>query len=177
MFYNNIYDALYYLDIKDNIRYLTVTNSKDSYEYFTQNDHILYTVGQGRKRSSGHPSGHQHYSQQVLLNGKDQDEYPVFLIFSDAVQYMGNYRLISYRKTISFEGFMYFEYKLFRRSISKPTRLSEPLIEPIVYSLPSTPKPEESVQTEAPTQLQAQLPVIVPVELVSTHTHCLPRCR
>ena len=173
MFYNNIYDALYYLDIKDNIRYLTVTHSKDSYEYFTQNDRILYTVGQGRKRSSGHPSGHQHYSQQVLINTTYQDEYPVFRIFSDAVQYMGNYRLISYRKTNSFEGFMYFEYKFFRQRILKPTRLSEPLIEAVVYSLPSTPTSEASVQTEAPTQL----PAILPVKVVNTDTHCLPRCR
>ena len=120
MFFNSVYDGLYYLNINDTVRYLTVFHSKESYEYFTQNGRILYSVGQGYKRTSGHPSGHQYFLKQILLNSKYQSDYPVFRIFSDAVEYMGNYRLLSYKKKMSFEGFMYYEYKLFINSVYIP---------------------------------------------------------
>ena len=78
MFFNSVYDGLYYLNINDTVRYLTVFHSKESYEYFTQNGRILYSVGQGYKRTSGHPSGHQYFLKQILLNSKYQSDYPVF---------------------------------------------------------------------------------------------------
>lgn len=169
MFFSSIDYALYYLNIKDNIKYLSVYHSKDSYEYFTQGGNILYSVGQGYQRSPGHPSGNQLYSKQILLN-TNQTQYPVFRIFSDAVEYMGNYRLISYNKAITFSGFQYFKYKLYRQSIIQPLDLSRPFVEAKVYSLPSTPKPVATESVASVTELEPVVPI------VEMDQFCLPRC-
>ena len=116
MYFKTFDEALYLLSIPDTLKCLKIVHDKGSYESFTQNGRILYCVGQGRKKSPGHPSGHQAMSKQILLNG-NQRLYPAFRILSNCVEYMGNYRLVSYKKAISFEGFLYFEYKLFRENM------------------------------------------------------------
>ena len=120
MFFELLDDAMYYLNIADNTTCLAIHQCAESYERFTQGGRILFCIGQGYKRSYGHPSGNQHLGQQKLLTGNHrQQQYPVFKIFSNCVEYMGNYTLITYKKAISFEGFVYFEYKLVRVSMCK----------------------------------------------------------
>lgn len=118
MFFRTFDSAIYYLDIPHSMLCLTIYEAKYSYEYFTHNGKTLYCIGQGPKRSHGHPSGNQSISQQIFLNGTaNQYLYPVFRIFSNCVEYMGNYRLVSFKKAVSFEGFAYFDYKLFRFNV------------------------------------------------------------
>ena len=142
MYFRTFDEALNCLAIA-NLKCLTIAHCKGSYESFTQNGRVLHCIGQGRKRSPGHPSGHQNLAKQILLTG-NQRLYPVFHIYKTYVEYMGNYRLISYKRTMSFEGFLYFEYKFFREnvyqsivpiySIVKP--MSRPLAEPLAEPVP-----------------------------------------
>ena len=118
MFYTGIDAALFHLGFQD-AKYIGVPSSKESYEHFDQGGRVLYCIGQGPMRSPGHPSGNQSYLNQMLLRG-EQHVYPVFKVYSNCVEYMGNYRILSFTKTMSFEGFMYFRYKLFREFISEP---------------------------------------------------------
>lgn len=119
MFFNTLDDAVSHLrpaDILYPKSYITVNNSKDSYEYFTQNGRVFYSIGQGYQRSPGHPSANQDLSKQLLIYTIDQQRiFPVFRIFSNCVEYMGNYKYISYKKRVSFAGFQYFEYRFFRQ--------------------------------------------------------------
>ena len=118
MYFNTLDDALQCLSIQPNLKLLLIAHCKGSYESFTQNGRVLYCIGQGRKRTPGHPSGHQNLSNQILLKKSEtQRLYPAFRIFPNCVEYMGEYRLVSYRRTMSFEGFLYFEYKLLRDNL------------------------------------------------------------
>jgi hypothetical protein len=115
MFFRSFDTALYYLGIPSTLPCLLIYEAKYSYEHFTHNGKILYCIGQGPKSSHGHPSGNQSILKQIFLNLRvNQDLYPAFRVFSNCVEYMGNYRLVSFKKVMSFEGFVYFEYKLFR---------------------------------------------------------------
>ena len=129
MFFTGVETALFNLGFGTSTKYIKVPSSKESYEHFEQAGRRLICIGQGHMRSPGHPSGHQYYLNQMLLRG-DQDLYPVFQIYSNCVQYMGNYRVISYKKTMSFEGFMYFEYILFRESLGGTTLGSKHVSKP-----------------------------------------------
>lgn len=127
MFFKNFEDATYYLRIEKHTACVFIYQCKESYEYFTHKNRILYCIGQGPKRSHGHPSGNQHSSRQQFTNGDtNQWLYPVFKAYSNCVEYVGDYKLVSYKKEISFEGFVYFQYKMMRHSISKldPKRLA-----------------------------------------------------
>lgn len=133
MLFNTFDEALYCLAIPDDLKCLTIAHCKGSYEAFTQNGRVLYCIGQGRKRSPGHPGGHQILENQVLLTVSGQRLYPAFHIFSNYIVYMGNYRLLSFKKTMSFEGFMYYEYKLFRENKYMITHL--PIPEPVAMPM------------------------------------------
>jgi hypothetical protein len=122
MFFKTFESALYCLNFPNNTRYIYIVQCKGSYEYFERNDSVLVCIGQGPKSSPGHPSGNQYDSNQLLLGGSLQHLYPVFRIFSDSVEYVGNYRLLNWRKTISFEGFAYYEYKFTRVNYSRIAR-------------------------------------------------------
>ena len=113
MFFNTFDQALETLSIPNGQWCITIGHSKDSYESFSHAGNVLHCIGQGRKRSPGHPSGHQTLEAQMLLKSF-QHLYPTFRIYSNHIEYMGAYRLISYSKKMSYQGFMYYEYKLFR---------------------------------------------------------------
>lgn len=135
MFFSDVNDALLRLGIAHNTTCIVVRPSKDSYEYFTQGTRVLVCVGQGRKKSPGHPIGHQHISQQVIISS-NQQVFPVFIAYDNFVEYMGNYRLLAYKKAISNEGFVYFEYRLSRKSIFNVVYQS---IQPVVqHVVPTT---------------------------------------
>ena len=131
MFFRSFEIALYYLGIPSTLPCLLIYEAKYSYEHFTHNGKILYCIGQGPKSSHGHPSGNQSISKQIFLNGTaNQYLYPAFRVFSNCVEYMGNYRLVSFKKVMSFEGFVYFEYRLFRFNITR-MNTNLPAYEPI----------------------------------------------
>lgn len=165
MFFELLDDAIYYLSIAENTTCIAIHQCADSYERFTQGGRMLICIGQGYKKSYGHPSGNQHFGQQKLLTGKyRQHQYPVFKIFSNYVEYMGNYKLVSYKKTISFEGFVYFEYKLLRASICKvlPYTVKENICD--ITSDPVL--PEREIQPEVQPE----------VEPVAIQSYWLPSC-
>jgi len=124
MFFKTFESAIYSLNFPKNTSCIYIVNCKGSYEYFERNDSVLVCIGQGPKSSPGHPSGNQYDSNQILLHGNLQDLYPVFRIFSDSVEYVGNYRLLNWRKRQSFEGFAYYEYKFTRSTYTRISRLA-----------------------------------------------------
>lgn len=157
MLFSDVKSALKLFGVLDTTTCIIVRPSKGSYEYFTQGNRVVVCVGQGRKKSPGHPIGHQHISQQVILSSSQQ-VFPVFIHYDTVVEYMGNYRLLSYKKVISNEGFVYFEYRLSRKNIFTihPPRM-ESAVQDVV---PTTP-------TQVPSVTTAYIPYCFPRQTTS----------
>ena len=149
--------------------------SKGSYEYFERNDSILVCIGQGPKSSPGHPSGNQYDSNQLLLHGPSslQHLYPVFRIFSDSVEYVGNYRLLNWRKRVSFEGFAYYEYKFTRVTYTRIAHL--PPDEIIVEVTNTVEKVTDLSTTSIDSHVKATFEAKA-VEEVTPKTYWFPSC-
>ena len=157
MFFKSFENAMYSLNFPNNTSCIYIVNCKGSYEYFERNDSILVCIGQGPKRSPGHPSGNQYDSNQLLLHGPSslQVLYPVFRIFLESVEYVGNYRLLNWRKTISFEGFAYYEYKFTRVNYTRAVRL--PLEDTIVEVINTAKKVDEAPIVNSDTVIDTHL--------------------
>ena len=167
MFFKNFTNAIYCLDFPVGTTCLEIAQCDGSYEYFSQNNRVLHCIGQGPRRSPGHPSGNQRESRQCFLHGPSslQAIYPVFRIFANCIEYVGNYRLLSWKKKISFEGFIYFEFTLSRVSCNE-----------IRYAFPSTlsSAPDPVILAARPsTDITTEKPVIVDVAVRSSMP-CLP---
>ena len=174
MFFKTFENAIYCLNFPRNTCCIYIVQCKRSYEYFERNDSVLVCIGQGPKSSPGHPSGNQYDSNQLLLHGPPslQGLYPVFRIFSDSVEYVGNYRLIGWRKRISFEGFAYYEYKFTR---STYTRIAQLPPDDIIVEVTNT---VEKV-TDNPTIIDSPVKATFDdkaVEEVTPKTYWFPRC-
>ena len=89
----------------------------NSYNRILYNDRIVEYVGFGKMKSPGHPSAHQLIEKQdeFIDVYKLQESVPIFRTLSPGViKFMGNYKLKSLRKKLSFEGFQYYEYTFVR---------------------------------------------------------------
>ena len=169
MFFNTFDQALETLSIPNGQWCITIGHSKDSYESFSHAGNVLHCIGQGRKRSPGHPSGHQSLEAQMLLKSP-QHLYPTFRIYSNYVEYMGTYRLISYSKKMSFQGFMYYEYKLFRE---KKFILQTKSKSKVSFDLQEAPSKTEAETVTDPVVTVNQVK-LVPV--VGPEVGCFPSC-
>ena len=172
MFFKSFESALYSLNFPRTTCCIYIVQSKGSYEYFERNDSVLVCIGQGPKSSPGHPSGNQYDSNQLLLHGPSslQHLYPVFRIFSDSVEYVGKYRLIDWRKRVSFEGFAYYEYKFTR---SKYTRISRLPVDDLLIEVTNTvEKVDENPIVDCGTVIDSVTtiePLLVPVAEYKTY--------
>jgi len=82
---------------------------------------------------------------------------------------MGTYRLISYSKKMSFQGFMYYEYKLFREK--------KALLQNTSNSKVKFDTKEEVIQTVAdPVADTVIVNEVRLAPLVSSEVTCLPSC-
>ena len=106
----------------------------------------------------------------LLKRTKYQHLYPTFRIYSNYVEYMGTYRLISYSKKMSFQGFMYYEYKLFRE---KKFILQTKSKSKVKFDLQETPSKTGSETVADPVVTVNQVK-LVPV--VGPEVTCLPSC-
>ena len=168
MFFKTFDQALETLSIPNGQWCIAIGHSKDSYESFSHAGNVLHCIGQGRKRSPGHPSGHQSLEAQVLLKRtKYQHLYPTFRIYSNYVEYMGAYRLISYSKKMSFQGFMYYEYKLFRE---KKFILQTKSKSKVAFDIQEAPSKTATGTVSDP------VPDIKLVHVVTTEVSCFPSC-
>lgn len=169
MFFKTFDQALETLSIPNGQWCITIGHSKDSYESFSHGGNVLLCIGQGLKRSPGHPSGHQSLETQMLLKSS-QHLYPTFRIYSNYVEYMGTYRLISYSKKMSFQGFMYYEYKLFRE---KKFILQGKSKSKVSFDLQKTPHKTEAETVTDPVVTVNQVKL---VSVVGPEVTCLPSC-
>ena len=86
------------------------------------NGRVIVYPGIGKMKTPGHPSGNQVYEKQQDFINKYavQGFIPVF--YSEpwsGIKFLGNYKLISLKKTLSFEGFQYYEYNFVRISSNR----------------------------------------------------------
>lgn len=93
---------------------ITIVESPDSLERFTQGGNVLYKLGVGRFRSPGHPAGNQQLHSQMPFFRAASTQLR-FNVYRNTV-YMGQYALVDYCKKVSFEGFTYFLFTLHRRA-------------------------------------------------------------
>ena len=122
MYYTSYEDAVrsHYTDITQVD--LHIVEHEQSLVKIMNNGRVIVYPGVGRMNTPGHPSGNQVYERQQEFIDKyaQQGQMPVF--YSEpysGVRFLGNYKLISLKKTLSFEGFQYYEYKFHRISKNK----------------------------------------------------------
>jgi hypothetical protein len=92
-----------------------------SYNRILYNGRLIEYTGFGRMKSPGHPSAHQDSKKQdkFLDLYRQQGSVPIFHTESSGViKFLGNYKIKSLRKKLSFEGFQYYEYIFARISIN-----------------------------------------------------------
>jgi len=113
----DIKTALNHISIPRGWAYLKIIEHPKSLERIEQHGHIIYVLGNGLLRSPGHPAGNQLIASQLKFLSLTQKQrlFPIFKIeLSGDVVYMGKYKMLEYKKKLSFEGFSYFEYKMAR---------------------------------------------------------------
>jgi len=103
---------------------LLVIDHSDSLESIERDGQIVKVVGKGLMKSPGHPAGNQQYSSQLEFLKKLTENPGMISVFNrdqdNHTEYLGKYRLLSWRIRESWAGFRYFEYKLFRVLRSVP---------------------------------------------------------
>lgn len=112
--------------------YLLVIDHQDSLEKIEREGQIVKVLGKGVMKSPGHPAGNQQYYRQMeFLSAATKKPY-LFPIYNKdifgRIEYLGQYKLLSYRIRMSFEGFRYFEYTMMRSVRSTPG--VEPVLPP-----------------------------------------------
>jgi len=113
--------------------YLLVIDHPNSLETIERDGQIVKIVGKGVMKSPGHPAGNQQYHRQMeFLIDLTKKPYmvPVFNKDTDnRIEYLGKYKLLSWKVKVSWPGFRYFEYTLTRVERSKPGE--EPVFPPV----------------------------------------------
>jgi len=95
---------------------IIINHHPASIERFTQGGRVLTKIGVGRMKSPGHPGGNQQLHTQLpfFRSVSKQRVFPVFWVKNSKTMYMGDYKLSSYGKRQSFEGFTYFSFTMHR---------------------------------------------------------------
>ena len=109
-------DAMGYYKLKN--RYITIIDHPESIEKVSMDEMVVTFIGNGVKKSPGHPSGNQSIERQLTilkLVGQYPYTIPIFRESLDkTIRLLGHYSYIGYTKKVSFSGFVYFEFKMFR---------------------------------------------------------------
>ena len=104
--------------------YLLVIDHPDSLEKIEREGQIVKVLGKGIMKSPGHPAGNQQYYRQIdFLRAASTKPYLFPIYNKDTVgriEYLGRYKLLSFKIKMSFEGFRYFEYTMMRSVRSTP---------------------------------------------------------
>lgn len=104
--------------------YLLVIDHPDSLEKIEREGKIVKVVGRGIMKSPGHPAGNQQYLSQVpflLHSSKHPYMFPIYnQDYLGRIEYLGKYKMLSFRINMSFEGFRYYEYTMVRAVCSTP---------------------------------------------------------
>lgn len=112
--------------------YLLVIDHKDSLEKIERDGKIVKVIGKGIMKSPGHPAGNQQYYNQMSFLSHASIKPYLFPIYNkdsaNRIEYLGQYKLLSFKIKLSFEGFRYYEYTMFRSVCSTPG--VEPLFPP-----------------------------------------------
>lgn len=112
--------------------YLLVIDHKDSLEKIERDGKIVKVLGKGIMKSPGHPAGNQQNYNQIpfLLHASIKPHlFPIYnKDYANRIEYLGQYKLLSFKIRMSFEGFRYYEYTMMRSVRSTPG--VEPLFPP-----------------------------------------------
>jgi hypothetical protein len=119
---------MYYATYEDAVRAhntkidLHIIENNASYVKIGNNGNIIKYPGFGIMKTPGHPSANQMHERQQEFIHKYAEQGFITVFYSEpneVVKFLGNYRLISLKKTLSFEGFQYYEYTFHRISKNK----------------------------------------------------------
>ena len=128
---------------------LKLTDHADSYNRYTNGGRTIYYVGEGRRKSPGHPAGNQmqHRQEAFSKSWALQTSIPVLHKRSDnTVTLLGYYRVASMCKRLGNEGFTYFVFELRQELYDLPPG---PIVPRLPSSLASTPTTSSSVSVSA----------------------------
>ena len=117
--------------------YLLVIDHPNSLEKIERDGKIVKVIGKGIMKSPGHPAGNQQYhSQMPFLLHASVKPY-LFSIYNrdsaNRIEYLGKYKLLSFKVKMAFEGFRYFEYTMVRSVRSTPG--VEPVFPPEIIEM------------------------------------------
>jgi len=104
--------------------YLLVIDHPCSLEKIERDGKIVKVLGKGIMKSPGHPAGNQQYYSQIpfLQNASIKPYlFPVYNKDADGrIEYLGQYKLLSFKIKMSFEGFRYYEFTMMQSVRSTP---------------------------------------------------------
>ena len=104
--------------------YLLVIDHPDSLEKIEREGQIVKVIGKGIMKSPGHPAGNQQYYSQILFLHNASIKPYLFPIYNrdtaNRIEYLGQYKLLSFKIKMSFEGFRYYEFTMVRSVRSTP---------------------------------------------------------
>jgi hypothetical protein len=104
--------------------YLLVIDHPASLEKIEREGQIVKVLGKGRMKSPGHPAGNQQYHTQLpflLYSTKEPYLFPIYnKDIAGRIEYLGQYKILTYKLKMSFEGFRYYEYTMVRCVRSTP---------------------------------------------------------
>ena len=118
----NYDEALKALNIPEDMYVFKISDDMKSLDSVKQGGQVLYKVGIGRMKSPGHPAGNQmYYRQMPIINSlRKYQRVPVFRSISsnmpNLVEYLGMYRFNELKIGMSFEGFKYYIFKMYRQA-------------------------------------------------------------
>lgn len=95
---------------------VNIVDHPKSFERIVRGGGIIYCLGTGMKSSPGYPCGNQCISSQAKFCRRPNTDgkLPVFHTHDGRVEYMGKYIVLGHTKKMSYSGFTYFEYMLYR---------------------------------------------------------------
>lgn len=144
---------------------LKLTDHKGSYNRYTHSGRVIYYVGEGRRKSPGHPAGNQMENNQELFrqSWNLQNLIPMLHKRSDdTIVLLGYYRVSGMCKRMGHEGFTYFEFELKQetdpllnpKSPTVPPKTRDLQIlclppSPTLISTPAVPEPTPAVSVTA----------------------------
>jgi hypothetical protein len=104
--------------------HLLVIDHPDSLEKIERDGQIVKVLGKGVMKSPGHPAGNQQYYRQLpFLQHSSIKPYLSLIYNKDTfgrIEYLGQYKLLSFKIKMAFEGFRYFEFTMMRAIRSTP---------------------------------------------------------
>ncbi len=101
-------------NVQEDFTTLTIHLGPDSYHRISPNYRRIYYVGNGIKKSPGHPLGNQQWVRQLPFYNAihTMKNIEVYVHDNYSLQHLGVYRVRNIYKQMSDEGFTYFAVRL-----------------------------------------------------------------